>query len=417
MLSNRFDQSSADVLCRSSNMAYITSLNGVQSDLEVDIGDRPTLPFLLSNRFEIEESGTLEKARTEPRSRPASIHDVARLAGVSNQTISRVLNEHPSVRGSTRDRVLAAMDALRYRPNRAARMLGTRRSHIIGVLTADAGSRSGQASSVRVIEEAARERGWYSSVVHLSSASPSAISAAAEDLLSQEVEGVVIVAPQVTVVSRIAPLLARIPIVTSLGELRNAGAVTAPSADAGARMAVRYLIEQGHRRIVHVAGPPDWHDAQGRLGAYEAQLRSSGLPVLPPVFGDWSADSGYAAGRSLVVDRARAGGSRRGFTAVFAASDQLALGLLHALREARLEVPGDVSVAGFGDIPEAAHFWPPLTTVRQDVRELGRSQVGVLVDAIGRARGANGGSATDAAAPVVAGPRLVIRKSVAPATP
>jgi DNA-binding LacI/PurR family transcriptional regulator len=360
-----------------------------------------------------------ETARTAPRSRPASIHDVARLAGVSNQTISRVLNEHPGVRGSTRDRVLAAMDALRYRPNRAARMLGTRRSQIIGVLTADAGSRGGQASSVRVIEEAARERGYYSSVVHLSSASPSAIAAAAEDLLGQEVEGVVIVAPQVTVISRIAPLLARIPIVTSLGELRNAGAVTAPSADAGggARMAMRYLIEQGHRRIVHVAGPPDWHDAQCRLAAYESQLRSSGLPVLPPVFGDWSADSGYAAGRALVADRARAGGSRRAFTAVFAASDQLALGLLHAFREARLNVPADVSVAGLGDIPEAAHFWPPLTTVRQDVRELGRSQVGVLIDAIGRARGANGGSATDAAAPVVAGPRLVIRKSVAPVTP
>ena len=334
-----------------------------------------------------------QTARTEPRSRPASIHDVARLAGVSNQTISRVLNEHPGVRGSTRDRVLAAMDALCYRPNRAARTLGTRRSQIIGVLTADAGSRSGQASSVRVIEEAARERGYYASVVRLSSASPSAISAAAEDLLGQEVEGVVIVAPQLTVVSGIAPLLAHIPIVTSLGELRNAGAVTAPPADAdadaggGARLAVRYLIEQGHRRIVHVAGPPDWHDAQGRLGAYESQLRSSGLSVLPPVFGDWSADSGYAAGRALTGDRARAGGSRQGFTAVFAASDQLALGLLHAFREAGLDVPADVSVVGLGDIPEAAHFWPPLTTVRQDVRELGRSQVGLLIDAIGRAWG------------------------------
>jgi DNA-binding LacI/PurR family transcriptional regulator len=357
-----------------------------------------------------------ETARSEPRSRPASIHDVARLAGVSNQTISRVLNEHPGVRGSTRDRVLAAMDALRYRPNRAARMLGTRRSQIIGVLTTDAGSRGGQASSVRVIEEAARERGYYSSVVHLSSASPSAIAAAAEDLLGQEVEGVVIVAPQVTVVSRIAPLLARIPIVTSLGELRNAGAVTAPSADAGgARMAVRYLIEQGHRRIVHVAGPPDWHDAQCRLGAYESQLRSSGLPVLPPVFGDWSPDSGYAAGRALVEDRAQARGSRRAFTAVFAANDQLALGLLHAFREARLDVPADVSVAGFGDIPEAAHFWPPLTTVRQDVRELGRSHLAALIDAIGRVRDPDAAATALTPAPPIAGPQLVIRKSVGPA--
>jgi DNA-binding LacI/PurR family transcriptional regulator len=357
-------------------------------------------------------------------SRPASIRDVARLAGVSNQTISRVLNGHPSVRGSTRDRVLAAIGELRYRPNRAARMLGTRRSQIIGVLTAEAGSRRGQAGTVRAVEEAARERGYYSSVVHLASDSPSAISAAAEDLLGQEVEGVVIVAPQLTVLSRIAPLLAPVPIVSSLGGRRNAGGSPVPSADAGdgARMAMRYLIRLGHRRIVHVAGPPDWHDAQSLLAGYESELLSSGLPALPPVFGDGSADSGYAAGRALVEYRARAAGPDRGFTAVFAASDQLALGLTHAFLEARLDVPAEVSVAGFGDIPEAAHFWPPLTTVRQDVRELGRTHVAALIDAIGRLHGPSAAApatspplAALAAFPPLAAPRLVIRESVAPA--
>jgi DNA-binding LacI/PurR family transcriptional regulator len=355
-----------------------------------------------------------ETAGSEPRSRPPSIQDVARLAGVSNQTISRVLNGHPSVRVSTRDRVLAAMGELSYRPNRAARMLGTRRSQIIGVLAEAGRSRSGQASSVRAIEEAARERGYYASVVHLASSSPVAISAAAEDLLGQEVEGVVLVAPQVTVLSRIAPLLAHIPIVTSLGELRNAGEIPGPPADVGrgARMVMRYLIGQGHRRIVHIAGPPDWHDAQSRLQAYESELRSSGLPALPPIVGDWTADSGYAAGRALVRDRARADGPCREFTAVFAANDQLALGLMHALREARLDVPADVSVAGFGDIPEAAHFWPPLTTVRQDVGELGRSHVAALIDAIDRVRDPD--AAAWPAAPLqVAGPQLVIRNSVA----
>jgi DNA-binding LacI/PurR family transcriptional regulator len=359
-----------------------------------------------------------ETAGGASRPRAASIHDVARLAGVSNQTISRVLNGHPSVRGSTRDRVLAAIGELRYRPNRAARMLGTRRSQLIGVLTAEAGSRRGQAGAVRAVEEAARERGYYPSVVHLASDSPSAISAAAEDLLGQEVEGVVLVAPQLTVLSRIAPLLTRVPIVTSLGELRNAGASPVPSADAGsgARMAMRHLIGLRHRRIVHVAGPPDWHDAQSRLDGYESELRSSGLPALPPVFGDGSADSGYAAGRALVEYRARAAGPGRGFTAVFAASDQMALGLMHAFLQARLDVPADVSVAGFGDIPEAAHFWPPLTTVRQDVRELGRSHVAALIDAIGRVRDPNAASAEPGAARPVAGPQLVVRQSVAPAS-
>ena len=232
----------------------------------------------------------------------------------------------------------------------------------------------------------------------------------------------VIVAPQLTVLSRIGPLLAPIPIVTSLGELRNVGGSPVPSADAGsgARMATRYLIGQGHRRIVHVAGPPDWHDARSRLAGYQSELRSSGLPALPPVFGDGSADSGYAAGRTLVEHRARATGPDREFTAVFAANDQMALGLMHAFREARLDVPADVSVAGFGDIPEAAHFWPPLTTVRQDVRELGRSHVAALIDAIGRVWEPAAIVASRAAAPPVAalpiaGPQVVIRQSVAPA--
>jgi DNA-binding LacI/PurR family transcriptional regulator len=357
-----------------------------------------------------------ETAGGGARSRAPSIHDVARLAGVSNQTISRVLNGHPSVRAVTRDRVLAAMDELRYRPNRAARMLGTRRSRIIGVLAEAGRSRSGQAGTVRAIEEAARERGYYASVIHLASSSPAAIEAAVDDLLRQEVEGVILVTPQAAVLAGIAPPLGDIPIVTALGGLRPAAGTPARSADAGcgARMMLRHLIGQGHRRIVHVAGPPDWQDARCRLGAYRAELRSAGLAALPPVVADWSADAGFAAGRGLVRDRTRADGPYRGFTAVFAAGDQLALGLMHAFREAGVDVPAEVSVAGFGDIPEAAHFWPPLTTVRHDVRELGRSHVGTLIDAIGRLRGSHPAGGPPGPGPQVAGPRLVIRGSVAP---
>jgi DNA-binding LacI/PurR family transcriptional regulator len=352
------------------------------------------------------------------RSRQASIKDVASLAGVSSQTISRVVNGSPNVRPSTRSRVIAAMGELDYRPNRAARVLSTRRSQTVGVLAETGGSRYGQAGTVRAVEEAARERGYYTAVVHLASASPSAISAAARDLLAHEVEGAVIVAPQAELVSSLAPLLWGIPIVTARMESRSADGTAAfpDGQDAGARMMMRYLIRQGHQRIVHIAGPPDWCDARDLLSAYEAELRSSGLPPLPLVFGDWSADSGYAAGRSLVRDAARAGGPEPGFTAVFAASDQMALGLIHALREARLEVPGDVSVAGVGDIPEAAHFWPPLTTVRQDLRELGRACVARLIDAI---RGAADASpaAGPRPAPSAGGPSLAIRNSVKPAHP
>lgn len=333
---------------------------------------------------------------------------MARLAGVSHQTVSRVLNGHPSVRDATRARVLTAMSELRFRPSRAARMLSTQRSHMIGVLAAAVGSHYGPASSVSAVEDAVRELGYYATVAHLASVSPDAISAAVEHLLGQDVEGVVIVAPRTAVLSRLAALRLEVPIVAVQGEPRDAGGIPVASVDqrAGVRMVMRYLIGQGHRSILHVAGPADWNDAQSRLRAYEAELRSAGLPVLEPVHGDWTADSGYEAGRSLVRRPGGGGAADLGFTAVFSSNDQMALGVIHAFREAGLDVPGDVSVAGFDDIPEAAHFWPPLTTVRQDFARLGKRCVAMLVDAI-RAAG-------DSREPAVVEPRLVIRQSVAP---
>lgn len=315
------------------------------------------------------------------RSKPASIRDVARMAGVSHQTVSRVLNGHPSVREDTKARVLTAMSELRFRPSRAARMLSTRRSETIGVLAAAVGSHYGPASSVSAVEDAARERGFYATVAHLASVSPGAITAAVEDLLGQDVEGIAIVAPRTAVLSHLASLPLTVPIVAAQGEPRDAEGIPVVSVDqqAGVAMVMRHLLSRGHRRILHLAGPPDWNDAQSRHRAYEAELTSAGLPVLDSVFGDWTSDSGYRVGRDLL---SRAGSGGLGFTAVFSANDQMALGLIHALREAGLDVPGDVSVAGFDDIPESAHFWPPLTTVRQDFASLGQRCVATLIDAI-----------------------------------
>jgi DNA-binding LacI/PurR family transcriptional regulator len=351
----------------------------------------------------------MSQRRTGARSRPASIRDVARLAGVSHQTVSRVLNGHPSVRDVTRTRVLVAIDELRFRPSRAARMLSMRRSQTIGVLAAAVGSHYGPASSVSAVADAAREQGYYATIAHLASLSPDAISAAVEDLLNQDVEGVIIVAPRTAVLSRLAALAVNIPIVAAQGERQDAGGIPVASVDqrAGVRMLMQYLIGQGHRRIQHVAGPPDWNDAESRLRAQAYELRSSGLPVLPPVYGDWTADSGYEAGRSLV----RAGNGDLGFTAVFSSNDQMALGLIHAFREAGLDVPRDISVAGFDDIPEAAHFWPPLTTVRQEFGELGRRCVAMLMEQIRNSEDPS--CATDEAVPATVEPLLVVRDSVA----
>src|SRR6516225_9715052 len=191
--------------------------------------------------------------------------------------------------------------------------------------------------------------------------------------------------------------------------------VAAIDQEAGVRMVLKYLLAQGHERILHVAGPPDWNDAQSRLRAYKAELRAAGLSWAPPLYGDWTADSGYEIGRSLVR-----GGAELPFTAVFSSNDQMALGLIHAFRAAGLDVPGDISIVGFDDIPESAHFWPPLTTVRQDFGELGVRCVTLLMDAIGRTEAPDGyAGAEPAASPVspvspLVVPRLIVRTSVAP---
>jgi DNA-binding LacI/PurR family transcriptional regulator len=334
---------------------------------------------------------------SSPRpARPASIRDVARLAGVSHQTVSRVLNGHPSIRDVTKSRVLAAMDQLQFRPSRAARMLSMRRSQTIGILAAAVGSHYGPASSVSAVEDAARDRGYYATVAHLASVAPSAITAAIEELLSQEVEGIVIVAPRTSVLSRLAALPVTVPIVAAQGEPRDAGGIPVATVDqeAGVRLVLEHLIGLGHRRILHVAGPRDWNDAQSRLRAFKAGLPAAGLPWSPPLFGDWTADSGYAIGRALVQEgTAGADGPKPSlpFTAVFSANDQMALGVIHAFREAGLDVPRDVSIVGFDDIPESAHFWPPLTTVRQDFGDLGVRCVTMLLDLIHGAGAHRGG--------------------------
>jgi DNA-binding LacI/PurR family transcriptional regulator len=353
-----------------------------------------------------------------PRRRPASIRDVARLAGVSHQTVSRVLNGHPSIRDATKSRVLAAMDELHFRPSRAARMLSRQRSQTIGILAAAVGGYYGPASSVSAIENAARDRGYYATVAHLATVAPNAISAGIAELLSQDVEGIAIVAPRTTVLSLLAELPMSVPIVAAQGDPRSATGIPVASIDqeAGARMVLAHLIERGHRRILHVAGPPDWNDAQLRLRAYKAELQAAGLPLAPPLFGDWTADSGFEIGRALTRDRANLPKPELPFTAVFSSNDQMALGLIHAFRAAGLDVPGDVSIVGFDDIPESAHFWPPLTTVRQDFRALGMRCVSTLLDAIHLSDDREAVKSTATASPLVE-PQLVIRASVSSVLP
>ncbi len=305
-----------------------------------------------------------------PSRHPASIRDVARVAGVSRQTVSRVINSHPSLRPETRDRVLAVIEEMQYRPSRVAQALGANRSHTIGVLAYHR-SQYGPSAAILGIEAAAQAAGYVVNTINLTSNTPDAIHNALELQLAHRVDGLVIIAPQTRILRAIDDAAIDLPYV--LLHARDHDDPHALFVDqlAGARAATRHLIDLGHRDIYHLAGARDWIEAEARMQGFLIELDEADLPVTPPILGDWTADFGYFAGRELA--------RTADFTAIFAANDQMALGVLHALRDARIDVPGQVSVVGFDDVPEAAHFWPPLTTVRQDYGELGRQCVARLL--------------------------------------
>ncbi|MFC5823985.1 LacI family DNA-binding transcriptional regulator [Nonomuraea insulae] len=309
-------------------------------------------------------------ARARRKTRPAVIGDVAQLAGVSNQTVSRVLNDHPNVRPDTRERVLEAIRQLNYRPNLMARGLVRQRSHMIGVVSFDT-VLFGPASTLLGIGRAARDDGYGVTIVTPESGDRSSIVDAMSTIAGQAVAGVIIVFP-----SRAASTTALL----SMPE--GVPAVTVEAADdivagvhidqaAGARMAVEHLLYLGHETVWHVSGPRDRLDAQARIDGWRATLDAAGRAAPPLVVGDWGAESGYQAGLELA--------ERPGVSAVFAANDHMALGLLRAFHERGIRVPEDVSVIGFDDIPEAGYLIPPLTTVRPDHEEVGRRAVASLL--------------------------------------
>ncbi|RGE16743.1 LacI family DNA-binding transcriptional regulator [Leucobacter sp. wl10] len=332
-------------------------------------------------------------ANGEARARPASIRDVARLASVSHQTVSRVLNEHPSIRAETRQRVLDAIRTLDYRPNPAARALASSRTNLLGILSATVGE-YGTTSAIVAIERAARERGYSISTLNLPDSTPAAIGEAVRLLQHEQVDGIIVLAPQVRVYNVIGGLGLTVPVVSL--QTSTGGDAESVAADQmlGARMAVEHLIGLGHSDVLHIAGPQDWIEAESRMRGYLDAMFEADLPALPPIRGDWTADFGHFAGREL--------SARRDITAVFAANDLMAIGLMHGFREAGARVPDDVCVIGFDDIPVAAHIWPTLSTVRVDFAELGRRAVTHLLAIIDR---------QDAPVFEMLRPELIVRES------
>jgi len=333
-----------------------------------------------------------------PTDRGATMADVAHAAGVSHQTVFRVVNEMSGVKAATRLRVLAAVRELGYRRNHAARSLVTGHSQVLGVITLNT-PLYGPASALTALERAAYQAGYFLSVVTLRSTEPAAVREAVDRLVAHGVEGVAVIAPVVSSKSLLHEIPADLPLVAIEGADVAGVGVVGVDQTVGASVATAFMLEQGHETVWHVAGPPEWLEAGRRVDGWRSTLEAHGAEAPPPLRGDWSARSGFEAGKMLarISD----------LTAVFAANDSMAVGVLRALHEAGRAVPAEVSVVGFDDVPESPYFNPPLTTIRQDFDEVGRRSLGALLQQV--QAGVRTGERC------VVDPTLVVRKSTASA--
>ncbi|WP_256939570.1 LacI family DNA-binding transcriptional regulator [Arthrobacter sp. BF1] len=333
---------------------------------------------------------------TQQYDRGPAMRDVAAAAGVSAQTVSRVLNEHPSVQDSTRRRVQAVIDELGYRRNNTARALVTGRSKTIGVLTLATNNYS-RSSLALGVELGAREAGYTVNSVTSSLSTQSVVDAVSR-LVFQGVDGIIIAAPLQEAVEQVAKITARIPTVNTDGSSGMGDRMVGVDQDLAAVVATKHLLDLGHKTVWHLAGPLEWSDASSRLNSWRRTLQEAGCEVPPELHGDWSPESGYHNGLIL--------GRMPEVTAIFVASDEMAFGVIRALTELGRRVPEDVSVVGIDDIDLAAYSNPPLTTVRQSFEDTGRRAVQRLVAQI-----TNPDISTP---PDLVAPSLMVRASTAP---
>lgn len=336
-------------------------------------------------------------ARSAARKRGPSLGDVAAHAGVSTQTVSRVANGLTNVEESTRQRVLASMQALGYRPNRAARALRSGRFRNIGVVMFTLSS-YGNMRTLDAIAVSAATAGYAITVVPVERPTQQEVSVALSRLLEQAVDGIIVVIEAHIVDRADVELPSGLSVVVIDSTERSDYPQVDTDQAEGARQATQHLLDLGHRTVWHIAGPGDSYSAARREESWRRTLEEAGAPV-PEVFrGDWSTAAGYRHGQEIAA--------RPEITAVFAANDQMALGVLRALHEAGRRVPEDVSVVGFDDMAESDSFWPPLTTIHQEFEAIGRRALELLIAEI-EAR-------PEPVRSSVLHTRLVVRASTAP---
>jgi len=304
-----------------------------------------------------------------------NIYDVAKLAGVSHQTVSRVINNADYIKEDTRAKVQSAMLELGYVPNAAARALVTSKSKIVGILVSDI-VYHGPAGMMHAMEKEARRGGFFAISASVDPLDGKSIAQGIEHLRRLGIEGLVVITPQSDSVQAVERLVTDIPVVF-IDSPNNSKELSAELDNfSGAKRATEHLIGLGHKEIVHVSGPSGWFDSAPRVAGYEAAMKSAKLHQKV-IQGDWTVPTGYEIGQNLDLDSSKV-------TAIFAANDHLALGLMRALRQRGYAIPERVSIIGFDDVPEAAYYEPPLTTMRPDFAELGRVAMEMMLGHINR---------------------------------
>jgi len=310
------------------------------------------------------------------RSRP-TIKDVAARAGVSRQTVSRVINNKGEVSDATRARVLAAVDELGYRPNAAARSMVVGRTCTLGCISPSLTDYT-FASIIDHAQAEARRLGYF--IFTGSAPNVADVKPLLEEMLHRQVDGLIVLNPRADERYRhFQPLIEKGMAVLYLNNTPHGEPVSSVHCDDldGGYQATRYLIERGHTAIATILGPDNEECTSDRLDGYRRALSEAGLTANPSLTerGDWSATSGYQATQRLLS-------ADQPFSAIFAQNDRMAVGAIRALRKADLCVPDDVSIIGFDDIPLASYFDPPLTTLRQPTVESGAQAARLLVETI-----------------------------------
>ena len=293
----------------------------------------------------------------------ANIYDVAKLAGVSHQTVSRVINSHPSVKPATREKVEGAISELKYRPNHAARQLVTSQSNMIGILIAGS-ELYGPWAILNAMEREARLEGYTVISISVLPDSPDSWREGIEQLRNLEIDGVITIALSNKIVKEVENSLASATIVIVDTEPSKKFDAVNIENFIGGKIATQHLIELGHKNIVHLTGPTSGYEGEQRRQGYEDAMRESKLKS-EVIEGDWSIETGYAIGREIAARKVRP-------TAIFTSNDHQALGVIKAFGENKIRVPQDISIVGFDNIPEAAYFSPALTTIHQDFDQLGK---------------------------------------------